>query len=168
MCQNIMLCLRASCVVSGHHRMSLGIIWCLLTSCPLDARIWLIVHCARQKNVPVLPFSMSQLYYKEVPRWWWCKSHYIILYAISIIYICMEKGKLFPLFSLYCWLPTDKAYLHISWHFLLWRFSKGVECCLYVKLVQDKYKCSKQILSLIHIWRCRRIERCRSRWSPYH
>ena len=25
-----------------------------------------------------------------------------------------------------------------------------------------------QFLSLIHIWRCRRIERCRSRWSPYH
>ena len=25
-----------------------------------------------------------------------------------------------------------------------------------------------QKLSLIHIWRCRRIERCRSRWSPYH
>ena len=25
-----------------------------------------------------------------------------------------------------------------------------------------------QYLSLIHIWRCRRIERCRSRWSPYH
>ena len=24
------------------------------------------------------------------------------------------------------------------------------------------------MLSLIHIWRCRRIERCRSRWSPYH
>ena len=23
-------------------------------------------------------------------------------------------------------------------------------------------------LSLIHIWSCRRIERCRSRWSPYH
>ena len=23
-------------------------------------------------------------------------------------------------------------------------------------------------LSLIHIWRCRRIERCRSRWSQYH
>ena len=24
------------------------------------------------------------------------------------------------------------------------------------------------ILSLIHIWRCRRRLRCRSRWSPYH
>ena len=23
-------------------------------------------------------------------------------------------------------------------------------------------------LSLIHIWRCRRIERCKSRGSPYH
>ena len=23
-------------------------------------------------------------------------------------------------------------------------------------------------LSLIHIWRCRRLGRCRSRWSPYH
>ena len=23
-------------------------------------------------------------------------------------------------------------------------------------------------LSLIHIWRCRRTPRCRSRWSPYH
>ena len=27
---------------------------------------------------------------------------------------------------------------------------------------------SEILLSLIHIWRCRRIERCRSRWSPYH
>ena len=36
------------------------------------------------------------------------------------------------------------------------------------------YQCFTRIfrrwpdLSLIHIWRCRRIERCRSRWSPYH
>eukprot|EP00826_Nyctotherus_ovalis_P052251 TRINITY_DN6601_c0_g2_i1.p1 TRINITY_DN6601_c0_g2~~TRINITY_DN6601_c0_g2_i1.p1 ORF type:complete len:294 (-),score=-49.26 TRINITY_DN6601_c0_g2_i1:38-919(-) len=28
--------------------------------------------------------------------------------------------------------------------------------------------CSCLCLSLIHICRCRRIERCRSRWSPYH
>ena len=27
---------------------------------------------------------------------------------------------------------------------------------------------SKYLLSLIHIWRCRRRLRCRSRWSPYH
>ena len=28
--------------------------------------------------------------------------------------------------------------------------------------------CWKWNLSLIHIWRCRRRLRCRSRWSPYH
>ena len=27
---------------------------------------------------------------------------------------------------------------------------------------------SEYLLSLIHIWRCRRRLRCRSRWSPYH
>ena len=27
---------------------------------------------------------------------------------------------------------------------------------------------SLDTLSLIHIWRCRRTPRCRSRWSPYH
>eukprot|EP00826_Nyctotherus_ovalis_P067056 TRINITY_DN998_c0_g1_i7.p1 TRINITY_DN998_c0_g1~~TRINITY_DN998_c0_g1_i7.p1 ORF type:complete len:533 (-),score=100.80 TRINITY_DN998_c0_g1_i7:22-1620(-) len=32
----------------------------------------------------------------------------------------------------------------------------------------DKYEGQWKDLSLIHICRCRRIERCRSRWSPYH
>ena len=32
----------------------------------------------------------------------------------------------------------------------------------------DPFWVSHCHLSLIHIWRCRRIERCRSRWSPYH
>ena len=27
---------------------------------------------------------------------------------------------------------------------------------------------SNIVLSLIHIWRCRRYSLCRSRWSPYH
>ena len=29
-------------------------------------------------------------------------------------------------------------------------------------------KVSVKNLSLIHIWRCRRAAKCRSRWSPYH
>ena len=41
---------------------------------------------------------------------------------------------------------------------------------LFEKLFNDSLvplvRCA--VLSLIHIWRCRRIERCRSRWSPYH
>ena len=40
-----------------------------------------------------------------------------------------------------------------------------VSICNYVTChIPDVTLC----LSLIHIWRCRRIERCRSRWSPYH
>ena len=39
--------------------------------------------------------------------------------------------------------------------------------CLYFAK-QDKWSTHIWTLSLIHIWRCRRIERCRSRWSPYH
>ena len=35
-----------------------------------------------------------------------------------------------------------------------WRYLVAIVACV--------------LLSLIHIWRCRRIERCRSRWSPYH
>ena len=36
------------------------------------------------------------------------------------------------------------------------------------KTLQSFINVAASPLSLIHIWRCRRIERCRSRWSPYH
>ena len=42
---------------------------------------------------------------------------------------------------------------------------------VYAQRVASRKECSGGnvlVLSLIHIWRCRRIERCRSRWSPYH
>ena len=40
-----------------------------------------------------------------------------------------------------------------------------------IRLVQNTMgtvSCLMLYLSLIHIWRCRRRLRCRSRWSPYH
>ena len=42
-------------------------------------------------------------------------------------------------------------------------------CCmmLLVKVVCGVCVCVC-VLSLIHIWRCRRDPQCRSRWSPYH
>ena len=39
--------------------------------------------------------------------------------------------------------------------------------CLCLPLIPNSTTAHLE-LSLIHIWRCRRIERCRSRWSPYH
>ena len=35
-------------------------------------------------------------------------------------------------------------------------------------VLEDFFNIQRKYLSLIHICRCRRIERCRSRWSPYH
>ena len=59
------------------------------------------------------------------------------------------------------------------------RTSSRVNNCDYGNKSYSQYSIAKDIkhaatrriavqLSLIHIWRCRRIERCRSRWSPYH
>eukprot|EP00826_Nyctotherus_ovalis_P001531 TRINITY_DN10249_c0_g1_i3.p2 TRINITY_DN10249_c0_g1~~TRINITY_DN10249_c0_g1_i3.p2 ORF type:complete len:176 (-),score=80.79 TRINITY_DN10249_c0_g1_i3:24-551(-) len=38
----------------------------------------------------------------------------------------------------------------------------------YLNEGEEKNASMEEKLSLIHICRCRRIERCRSRWSPYH
>ena len=46
--------------------------------------------------------------------------------------------------------------LNFTFYFILFTFVLIYMYCMYM------------YLSLIHIWRCRRIERCRSRWSPYH
>ena len=45
-------------------------------------------------------------------------------------------------------------------------FSEAVK--KYPELVKKYLGSVVPYLSLIHICRCRRIERCRSRWSPYH
>ena len=45
-------------------------------------------------------------------------------------------------------------------------------CVHFLALIIDIYRQPWQMdllwLSLIHIWRCRRLLTCRSRWSPYH
>ena len=46
-------------------------------------------------------------------------------------------------------------------HFLLLSFAS-------MNYLEDTHFLSLLFLSLIHIWRCRRLLRCRSRWSPYH
>ena len=39
---------------------------------------------------------------------------------------------------------------------------------IYTHTHSHKHKHTHAHLSLIHIWRCRRVTVCRSRWSPYH
>ena len=54
-------------------------------------------------------------------------------------------------------------YTHFRTTFTLSQF-----CILHIFTFALWHFVTSLLLSLIHIWRCRRIERCRSRWSPYH
>ena len=45
-----------------------------------------------------------------------------------------------------------------------WRATFHFVICIIVIIIIT----TPTILSLIHIWRCRRYSLCRSRWSPYH
>ena len=56
------------------------------------------------------------------------------------------------------------GYLGLESHF---HVDDSCQTCQIANKKSDQWQLSKH-LSLIHIWRCRRIERCRSRWSPYH
>ena len=47
-----------------------------------------------------------------------------------------------------------------GWYFLYWKNTPAYAAGEIQQAVQH--------LSLIHICRCRRLNRCRSRWSPYH
>ena len=73
------------------------------------------------------------------------------------------------LFNIYvkCWLRLFHVYVECYKV-----FDRNAHWLMYVCFAgesQNKWWCHDiYILSLIHIWRCRRIERCRSRWSPYH
>ena len=58
------------------------------------------------------------------------------------------------------WLVVILFRYYYYWN-LLWN-SWASQIIISTSLANDMF------LSLIHIWRCRRIERCRSRWSPYH
>ena len=94
------------------------------------------------------------------------------------------------------WYPLSNSYFSIfsfAWHLLsivssremsiysiYSHISVFLHVCKYIRFIQLPFRfdlnLSKALflyricllLSLIHIWRCRRIERCRSRWSPYH
>eukprot|EP00826_Nyctotherus_ovalis_P019577 TRINITY_DN16059_c0_g2_i1.p1 TRINITY_DN16059_c0_g2~~TRINITY_DN16059_c0_g2_i1.p1 ORF type:complete len:138 (-),score=21.31 TRINITY_DN16059_c0_g2_i1:18-431(-) len=76
---------------------------------------------------------------------------------ISILeYSNVETNELIPLSTIWLCIssiPTTNSPEHNS-------FKESLFARLQRATVED--------LSLIHICRCRRIERCRSRWSPYH
>ena len=78
---------------------------------------------------------------------------------LQLKFVCCE--------CLSSWGPRASSYLRgtdaLSWPLLILR-SQWVHA--WPKITQLEQP--SQMLSLIHIWRCRRSTLCRSRWSPYH
>ena len=72
------------------------------------------------------------------------------------------------------WIVVDIT-SHVSWHNRTWQVlptlvldTSGPNWKIIFRIRRFLLPSILESLSLIHIWRCRRIERCRSRWSPYH
>ena len=85
-----------------------------------------------------------------------------------IIYLGFSR----MLYDSYCWLLRSRL---LDPMLNVWRLSTTLLSSLSTLLVRVLRLSSWTFraymywdLSLIHIWRCRRVLRCRSRWSPYH
>ena len=61
---------------------------------------------------------------------------------------------------------SDLLYKHYHFHACFLQFHMQTTC-IHPRAIETDQK-TVYDLSLIHIWRCRRRLRCRSRWSPYH
>ena len=59
---------------------------------------------------------------------------------------------------------------HAAWNTPAYRaaYMYIKEICSLIQWIHEPSHGIEYILSLIHIWRCRRVSECRSRWSPYH
>ena len=93
--------------------------------------------------------------------------------------INFKANQMCPTFvSRWEWDWSDNARSHMQFSCLKSQITQRYACesawrevaalIIWVSLYENRESFMTQILSLIHIWRCRRGSRCRSRWSPYH
>ena len=102
----------------------------------------------------------------SIPRWPWLKVRLVILVCSRQYFDDLDSRSDWSFLCAQQWL---------GWHLHSHPFSQNVQrkkdnkTWQWMRVVDDwSYDDYMITLSLIHIWRCRRIERCRSRWSPYH
>ena len=61
-----------------------------------------------------------------------------------------------------------ETFIRRSWYSVPPDLYVTISCHIKKMVVGMTHLIAALILSLIHIWRCRRSYACRSRWSPYH
>ena len=90
--------------------------------------------------------------------WWWeLRSQNVIIDYLEVL-LGNRKGFV-----------VSKEFIEIvrvgGEEGFLFKTTRYRACCMLWEL---SFVHSVRLLSLIHIWRCRRSTLCRSRWSPYH
>ena len=107
----------------------------------------------------LVDLSIFLIWYPYVLRSSLLASPWLILYFLLIYLV---DGTSSPSFML-AWnsLPTDSPFSRDS-------DSLFSNFCGFSHINSYSLSIFVLYLSLIHIWRCRRRNTCRSRWSPYH
>ena len=75
---------------------------------------------------------------------------------------------IFTCFALDTWTPPHQRIVEQHWSSKQTTLTGFIGCCSHKTRPRTHAHTHTHTLSLIHIWRCRRLLRCRSRWSPYH
>ena len=91
--------------------------------------------------------------------------YFVSLLSLLSLFRLSRRGLPRPIYTARAITPLPP--LH-SYHACLFHGYHAIVLCSIPGLSHLSYHAPPHTLSLIHIWRCRRRLRCRSRWSPYH
>ena len=163
----------------------LAILWMLAMSCALCTGLQLVLNLDLL-NTAVFQSKTSKLCIYCIrlcnQRWWWCPLCVQIIFQMDTVGVKWFSSVLFVNFRQQVSKSPLSFFVSLqSMHWgLLWlsRSTHGFICicyCVFHVFVFAFFAFIFAIvylihmyLSLIHIWRCRRLLTCRSRWSPYH
>ena len=108
---------------------------------------------------------------------WWMSFHGWLIWVIVAMFLFSRKYKInfYKLSDQITAVLPIWLWLWRIWNYLNWELLGFAPYDWFLSVFKDGvwYFPSPLLeavleLSLIHIWRCRRRLRCRSRWSPYH
>ena len=143
---------------------------------PMKQCSYWILLTANWKRQLVLRTSA---YHSLKCQFFMCLFLHLVFNILTYLFIFLVKDGIYNIILLLVAIPKPIMYVvYVNLIFLLqsaWIPVTSISCSKILKLKtslkpRNKKSASATVyyLSLIHIWRCRRIERCRSRWSPYH
>ena len=133
------------------------IVWVLTVEAAFAAVVtWCVTHCC------IACTLNSEFIWSCGASLNCCKSSQVLV-SVLLLYTSSNSYEVLCMCLTYLW--TLRQDVNRFSQVIVMSPMSGVGCLWVVGTLCEQPSLH---LSLIHIWRCRRIERCRSRWSPYH